>query len=1162
MSDEDRLLSDLGELAREGEELRPLDAAERAAIADAVLARLAAGPPGEEAPVADTAPPPGSPATDTPALPAGAPANDAAPRAGAEKIVPLRPPARRPRALVWLAFAAALAAGVWLLVRSPAPQALSSYSIHTSGGDATHLGDAPQGEIRLAPGSRVTFRIEPDAPVDGALAVEAFLVDGGRARPWDAPLLRRAGGALLMEGTREALFEGVADGRWEVVFFVARPESMPARAALAAIAEGGAEGAGGLQVLRARVWLVPGKGSRAGGGPPRVELAGCAAAGAACERRPGRPLVVWTDAGEPGDVTIEAGDRAVSAAPVAVQGGLRFEVSIDEPEVDLRVTVRRDDRGTPLLVRVRAPAPHPGLDEAIAAARRGDAATAERLLGEVEQSAEPAIRLQALRQRARLALRRGDPAAGPLLRRAIDEARALDRAADGAEDRFALAHHLLFGARRIDEARAVLGGATVPGPAGAEVEVGRAYYLGLAAMEVGDLRAALASLRAAERGAERLSLEDQRGAALDVISEALATLGRPAESIIAAEQARALVPAGAHPCERARGASNFGWALLRAGGAADRRDHALREAAEIARAGCPSELGHVLTNVAVAEHASGRPAEARRALQAAREASPSPDPRDAVWWRATEGRIALSEGRAAEARAAFESLAALGESAVLPEAVFEGQLGRADALFALGDERGAREAYREAGAALAAWALAVPLGEGREAFLSAHGRAAHAELRALVAWAESAESAGDPRAGGLRREAAEAARRTASRAVRALADVSAAERLPAGARAAWSEAVGRYRAQRAVLEEKAAWTERGGARRSEVAAARDGLRKELDQAWALLRAPAGAGPASPGAGSPAAAAPAPTPPPEYGEIHLAIASLGTSWIALATTPETTHMQPLGAVPAGETAGGLAARLAAPLRDALLRAARVRVVSDGPGSGLDFQRMVLGDTPLLASHTVVYGLDAGPPAAAEPAAGRVAVVVVDPARDAPAVRATGAAAEAALGRRGFSVERVEGEAATHAALVAALERPEVALFFYAGHAVFEGLDGALSGLRLAGGARFTVSDILALGRVPRQIVLLACEGGRTATGSATGLGIAQAFLLRGAESAVAAPRPVEDAMAARLGAALAGELGAGKGAPEALAAAQAALYREAPAELDRQDGWAAFRAWVR
>ena len=36
------------------------------------------------------------------------------------------------------------------------------------------------------------------------------------------------------------------------------------------------------------------------------------------------------------------------------------------------------------------------------------------------------------------------------------------------------------------------------------------------------------------------------------------------------------------------------------------------------------------------------------------------------------------------------------------------------------------------------------------------------------------------------------------------------------------------------------------------------------------------------------------------------------------------------------------------------------------------------------------------------------------------------------------------------------------------------------------------------------VLLACDAGRTESRSATGLGIAQAFLLRGAESAVAAP----------------------------------------------------------
>jgi cellulose synthase operon protein C len=475
---------------------------------------------------------------------------------------------------------------------------------------------------------------------------------------------------------------------------------------------------------------------------------------------------------------------------------------------------------------------------------------------------------------------------------------------------------------------------------------------------------------------------------------------------------------------------------------------------------------------------------------------------------------------------------------------------RSRRLVALRDEPGARAAYKKADEVLEEWAGAVPLGEGREAFLRAHGRAARSHLSALVAWAEEAARAADPRAIALRREGAQVARRMATRAVVALADVAAVERLPASAGAAWSQAVGRYRARRAVLEEKAAWGERGGHGRAEaVAEARDALRKELDQALSLL------------GGRPRGALEAPLP--EAGEVHVAFAELGATWVAFTSTAEATDLHLLGPVSPDGGVGALAARLLDPLRAALRRSSRVRIVSDGPGSGLDLHRLPLDGSPLFASRTVVYGLDAGAPSATERDAGaaRVALFVVDPTQDVPGVRAVAGETTSVLERRGWRVERLDGEAATHAAVRAALERPDVALFHYAGHAVFEGLDGAQAGLRLGGDARFTVADVLALGRVPREVVLLACEGGRTESGAA-GLGIAQAFLLRGADAAVAAPRAVEDAMASRLGAALAAELGTGKSVLDALSAAQAALFREAPSDGERPDGWSAFRAWAR
>lgn len=1096
--------------------LRPLDAAERASLADAVLARLDA-----EAPAA-------------------------APPEKTARVIPL--PARKPafRALGWLGLAAALAAGVWLArgQTNDAPE-LAAYHLRVSGGDTTHLGVPDVGELRLGPGSRVSLRVEPETPVEGALAVEAFLVGDGAARLWNAPLLRRSGGVLVIEGTREALFEGVADGRFEVVLVVGRPEDMASIEALSALAKTqAAEVPRGLRVLRVGITLVPGKGTRIDLAPPRIELGGCDATTSGCELREDRELVLWTETSAPDDTSIRVGGQALSLPSLSIEGGRRVRLPRPSGSSEVRITARKQGREAELVVALAPPPSSPALLAARAAAREGDVALAAQRLAEVEREPAPALRLQAKRQRARLALRSGAPEAAGALREVIDEAHRLGRVADEANDRFALAYHLLFDARKLELAREVLQGVQASGPLGAASAVARDYFFGLLAMETGDLRTAVPRLSASAAGAARLGLDDERGAALDVLSEAFVTLGQNADSIAAAEQARALLPEGAEPCERVRGLSNFGWALLRAGGAAERRDEALREARTLAAARCPAELGHVLTNVAIAEHAAGRAESTRSALAAARAATKTAEPRDAAWWLALDGRLALAEGQLDTADAAFEALAKLGETAVLPRAAFEGKLGQAEVRVARRDPAGARLAFGAAQGSLARWATWIPLGEGREGFLQAHGRVAEAELAALVAWAEQDASPEE-----LRREALQTARRSASRAVAAWTGLSAVERLTGSEKALWLEAVGRYRAQRAVVEERASAL--GAGPSAELDAARAALQRDLESALSVLHPAEGRGHSA-----------EPPRPPAPGEIHLALASMGEGWVTLAATETAAWAEPMPAFASGQPARELLERASPSLRRALGEATRVRVVSDGPGSGLDVHTLPLAGAPLFATHAVTYGLDVDGPQTAPPAGERVALFVVDPTEDAPAIRATADDTANALRRAGLTIERLAGESATHEALRGALERPEVALFYYAGHAVFEGRGGSLAGLRLAAEGRLTVSDILALSRVPSEVVLLACEGGRTETGSATGLGVAQAFLLRGAEAAIAATRPVEDALTARLGLALSSGLGEGKSAVDALASAQAALYRSHPEELERRDGWGAFRVWAR
>jgi CHAT domain-containing protein len=131
--------------------------------------------------------------------------------------------------------------------------------------------------------------------------------------------------------------------------------------------------------------------------------------------------------------------------------------------------------------------------------------------------------------------------------------------------------------------------------------------------------------------------------------------------------------------------------------------------------------------------------------------------------------------------------------------------------------------------------------------------------------------------------------------------------------------------------------------------------------------------------------------------------------------------------------------------------------------------------------------------------------------------------------------------------------------YAGHASFAGLDGWESHLGLEANSLLTVGDILTLPEAPAYVVLSGCETAATAAErGASGLGLAQAFVLAGARWVVASTRPVKDVDAS----AIVTALYAGRAVlPDAeiaaqLRAAQTKLIAAVPA-VD----WASFRVIV-
>ncbi|WP_441288753.1 hypothetical protein ACSRUE_43715 [Sorangium sp. KYC3313] len=142
-------------------------------------------------------------------------------------------PAARARAAVGVVGWVVSAALVSLLALRPAPFApgaapLPDYTIATTLGDGPQQGDRGPGSPRhVGRGERLTIALSPGTRVPAPVAVRAFLVQGGSARPWSVELALDGAGGGRISGTREELFRGVAVGPCEVVLVVGHPDALP-----------------------------------------------------------------------------------------------------------------------------------------------------------------------------------------------------------------------------------------------------------------------------------------------------------------------------------------------------------------------------------------------------------------------------------------------------------------------------------------------------------------------------------------------------------------------------------------------------------------------------------------------------------------------------------------------------------------------------------------------------------------------------------------------------------------------------------------------------------------------------------------------------------------------------------------------------------------------
>ncbi len=1032
------------------------------------------------------------------------------------KVVPLPRRARWPR---WTAFAAAAAmvlavvVAVFFLIGRPTPPQRTAYVLELKG-DATQRSDDPEpaGPVKLRPTTRLRARLAPVVPVRDKL-LRVLVVRGGKAELLDRPPYAvAADGAITLDApAREALGEQ-QNGPAELIFVVGRqPPSDEAAKRFAEDRQLSPDA--DFDILRRDV-LFEGWGTTGQLDPGTIEFARCEsvvlgpaceasaagpgadALGRACEVPPSGELLFWVPA-KRSDLSVQVDGHPVAAESELIEGGVRVTFKAPPSSREARIISSSGD--VDFCLPLRAALDAPALREARALMRENRLALAERKVAEAERSGRPDVLLQARRLRARIARRGGDRARMvALLDEAIPEDHAAGRLSDEVEDRHLRAHHRMT--REIDfaAAREDLNAARELERQCPEHRTDGDYHRSILAGETGQLEEELTLLRSTRARARRLGVDDLETVARSQMLDALALLGRHDEAARLVDDSLAASSASGDPCLRTRLVTTAAWALLRGAdspGEVERAATSAADAVDTARSKCQSDLPNALLNLAFAELSGRQSGDAKKHLAEARRLAEPDDARFLSWSDALAIELSLA-GRPEEALPALESLRWRGERSLSPEVLFRAAQGRARVFSALGRTADARAAFVEAEDVLDRWSALVPLGEGRESFFVEHERWARAAVDFHVRLAEAAPP------GAARDEAVGAAAAVAQRSLTRFFDAAVGGApAPDSQRSEYSRH--RQAADRALAAKKPLPKGSEGALREAQERARDGLS---------------------GRGAP------PVREAEAGTLALLFHPVADGWVGFAVSDDSRVT--LARIPsfrgemldaersraaAGQPPSADLTCLLAPFAERIDRSSVLRVPAHGPLRRVRFEALPWKGGALADQITVVHGFDrtpardsAGEAASACTGAPR-ALLVTNPDGDLAGAEAAAPHVRDALEARGWNVAWLAGKEATRSAVLDALRDPCTALFHYDGHGRFKdaGADSLGAALTLRD-ASLTVRDILDLPRVPRTAVLLGCVTARD-----EGMGLAQAFLVRGAREVLAATEAVEDALSRAL-----------------------------------------------
>lgn len=845
-------------------------------------------------------------------------------------------------------------------------------------------------------------------------------------------------------------------------------------------------------------------------------LAGCAAVrvDGTCELDPGRALVVWSDEAELRPFT-DMGMPVAITERAAVQDGFRLQLRLPSGATELRL------QGASGGARVVLAEPtYPQRLSALSALRTPARLSqlAARLDALEREAQTPLARARLCVWRARLAYSRGQPReVVPLYRAALPVLLAQGRLSEAAAAAFALSYSLSEQLQRYDEAREVLAWIAphVSSPSSYhEGQVLLDYHRTLLSMRTGQLAQAYDLSLRATRSAERLDMTTVVAYAWQVRALVESHLGRHAAARRTIERAIAL---STTRCERAKAYNNRAWLALRAwefaGTSAEGIRQTLEQALALSRDGCasPHEVANIeinLARLALLEHDLSA---ARAHLARARAMHQPDDDKVVLAELDVRGRIAIERGDFVGALGVYDRLS---QRRVVADATRpNAELGRARALLGLGRRDAAMLALQRAIEHVFTQLSGLPVGMGRDSFSSDHAIPARMLVEVLL-------DLGRP-----------AAALSVSRAVRTR-HLSVLSALSWGRDAHIEQQLSAYWRGRAsaVLRDRRAWARADDRNASDAVA----LASLIDvtptaQANAPARLPTATGADA-----------------QDGTLVLAYFPRVGGFHGFASLAGELRHARIDGTPVDEASVDTSAWLA-PFADLVARAERVRVIG-GEGTAVELAHtLAFEGRPLIDHAAVAYALDV-PDWHASAARGERPLYVIDPGLNLPGARQEGArlrALQASRSRPHF----LQGREATHERLRETLGA--ASFFHFAGHARFDPEAWWHSGLALYGDERFTASDILALSQVPERVVLLACDTARAPDMNVATLGIAQAFLVRGARSVVASHGPVDDATGARFSALFHAAEGS---VAERVRAAQLQLRA-------RGDAWQGFRAMV-